>query len=357
MFSKQIYNTNILSETLLPTPREIVSALPASKQAEETVVRGRDGVMRILDGTDPRLFIVVGPCSIHDLKAAREYAQRLREFSEEVQDVFLLIMRVYFEKPRTVIGWKGFINDPYLDDSFRIDEGLRLARGLLHELAEMGLPSGTEALDPLTPQYLADLVTWMAIGARTTESQTHREMASGLSSPVGIKNGTDGSIEAALNALQSVSHPHHFLGMTLDGRSAVFSTKGNRYAHIVLRGGKRPNYDSVSVGMCEESLRTAGLPPNILIDCSHGNSLKRPELQPRVMTDGVNQILEGNTSIRGFMLESHLQSGNQPIPKDLSQLAYGVSVTDGCLDWETTKETISSAFERLKPCIHKRKTA
>lgn len=357
MLSNKLFNTNILSEKILPTPREILAEIPESAKSQETVLAGREWLRRILTLQDKRLFVVVGPCSIHDEKAAIEYAERLKVLSERVSDSMLLVMRVYFEKPRTVVGWKGFINDPYLDDSFKIEDGLRKARKLLLQIAELGLPSATEALDPLTPQYLADLVSWMAIGARTTESQTHREMASGLSSPVGIKNGTDGSIEVAINALQAVSHPHHFLGMTLEGRSAVFSTRGNSYAHIVLRGGKRPNYDSESIRVCEEALRAAKLPPNIVVDCSHGNSLKQPELQPKVLTDCIGQILEGNNSIRGFMLESHIHSGNQPIPKDLTKLRYGVSVTDGCLDWKTTEETLLNLHERVLPLLEKRLSA
>jgi 3-deoxy-7-phosphoheptulonate synthase len=263
-------------------------------------------------------------------------------------------MRVYFEKPRTSVGWKGLINDPQLDDSFRIDEGLCQARALLTDLAEMGLGCGTEALDPITPQYLSDLVTWFAIGARTTESQTHRDMASGLSAPVGIKNGTDGNTSIAVNALKAVSHPQHFLGVTADGRCAVFHTRGNRYAHLILRGGSRPNYDSVSIAMSEQALDAADLPHNIVIDCSHGNSFKKPELQPLVLKSCVNQIREGNRSIIGVMLESNLHWGRQDISGEPSELKYGVSVTDACIDWDTTVETLRDARERLRPVLETR---
>ena len=353
-----INNINVQSQELLPTPEQVKAALPLTPRAEETVSAGREIVQNILTRTDPRLFVVVGPCSIHDLKAAREYAGRLKRLAAEVGDTLFLIMRVYFEKPRTTVGWKGLINDPYMDDSFHIEKGLYLARELLLELAEMGLPAATEALDPITPQYLHDLVTWTAIGARTTESQTHREMASGLSTPIGFKNGTDGSLGVAINALQSVSRPHHFLGINQNGQCAVFRTRGNRHAHIVLRGGgQRPNYDSVSIALCEEELKRNGLAPNIAVDCSHGNSNKNWQLQPLVADDCVHQIVEGNRSIVGLMLESHLHAGNQPIPKDRAQLKYGVSVTDACMDWDMTEQLLHRAREKLQPILPRRATA
>jgi 3-deoxy-7-phosphoheptulonate synthase len=281
--------------------------------------------------------------------AAREYALRLRGLAEQVEPTMLLVMRVYFEKPRTTIGWKGLINDPDMDDSFHIERGIRLARELLLFLAETGLPAATEALDPIMPQYLSELISWTAIGARTTESQTHREMASGLSTPVGFKNGTDGSLAVAINALQSARHPHHFLGITQQGQSAVFRTRGNRYGHIVLRGGAgRSNYDSVNIALCERELDVAGLPPNIVVDCSHGNSSKDPAVQPLVAENLGNQIVEGNRSIVGLMLESNLHWGSQPIPADRSELKYGVSVTDACIDWETTEGLLLSLHQRLK---------
>ena len=303
----------------------------------------------ILERRDPRLFIVVGPCSIHDVVAAREYAGRLRALAARVESTMLLIMRVYFEKPRTTVGWKGLINDPDIDDSFHIEKGITIARQLLLEIAEMGLPAGTEALDPIMPQYLSELITWTAIGARTTESQTHREMASGLSTPVGFKNGTDGSLAASINALRSVRHPHHFLGITQQGQSAVFRTRGNMHAHLVLRGGGgRVNYDAVSIAVAERELAAANLPPNIVVDCSHGNSNKEPSLQPMVAENCVSQILDGNRSIVGLMLESHLNAGSQSIPKDLSKLEYGVSITDPCIDWQTTESLLLKMHESLR---------
>ena len=346
--SEQLYNVNVASSELLPTPEEVKRELPASPEAQRCVLNARSVIRDILDRRDPRLFVVVGPCSIHDLDAAREYAGRLRALAERVSPTLYLVMRVYFEKPRTTVGWKGLVNDPDMDDSFHIEKGIRMARQLLIELAEMGLPAATEALDPIMPQYLGELIAWTAIGARTTESQTHREMASGLSTPIGFKNGTDGTLGVAVNALQSVRSPHHFLGITQQGQSAVFRTRGNAYAHIVLRGGGgRPNYDSVSIALCEQALAKAGLPVNIVVDCSHGNSNKDHELQPLVAENCVNQVLEGNQSIVGLMLESHLGAGNQPIPADLGQLRYGVSVTDACIDWETTERLLLGLHRRL----------
>lgn len=352
MTGDPINNVNVLSQDLLPTPSQVKGALPLTDSAEATVLRGRDVVRRILDRQDHRLFVVVGPCSIHDTKAAMEYATRLKKLADEVSDTIYLIMRVYFEKPRTTVGWKGLINDPSMDDSFHIEKGLYLARELLLRLAEMGLPTATEALDPITPQYLSDLIAWTAIGARTTESQTHREMASGLSTPLGFKNGTDGGLTVAINALHSAARPHHFLGINQDGQCAVFRTRGNRYGHIVLRGGNgRPNYDSVSIAVAEKELAAAKLPGNIVVDCSHGNSNKDPALQPLVAENCVNQIIEGNRSIVGLMLESHLHAGNQPIPTDLSKLKYGVSVTDSCIDWATTEKFLRGAREKLKDVL------
>jgi len=346
----RLHNINVLSSELLPTPEEIKRVLPLPPASEEFVYRSRVAVRRILDGEDPRLFVVVGPCSIHDPKAAREYASRLRSLAGRVEDTMLLLMRVYFEKPRTTIGWKGLINDPDMDDSFHIEKGIGLARELLLFLAEIGLPAATEALDPIMPQYLSELVTWTAIGARTTESQTHREMASGLSTPVGFKNGTDGSLAVAINALQSAGHPHHFLGITQQGQSAVFRTRGNRYGHIVLRGGGgRTNYDSVSIASCERELEQAGLPARIVVDCSHGNSNKDPGLQSLVAENVANQILQGNRSLVGLMLESNLHWGSQSIMANRAALEYGVSVTDACIDWETTEGLLQSLDARLKP--------
>ncbi len=290
----------------------------------------------------------------HDLKAAREYAQRLKALADEVSDTLCVVMRVYFEKPRTTIGWKGLINDPHLDDSFCVEEGLRIARSLLLELADMGLPTGTEALDPIIPQYVSDLISWSAIGARTTESQTHREMASGLSTPVGFKNSTDGSLTVAMNALHSVAKPHSFMGINQFGQCTVVRTGGNRYGHVVLRGGAQPNYDSVAIALCERELAAAKLPANIVVDCSHANSNKDPALQPLVWHDVVHQILEGNQSIIGLMVESNLEAGSQPITEDPSKLKYGVSVTDACVDWDTAEEMLREADAKLKDVLPRR---
>jgi 3-deoxy-7-phosphoheptulonate synthase len=348
-FQDPLQNVNVASSDLLATPEEVKRRLPLTARAAETVLRSREAVRAILERRDPRLFVVVGPCSIHDVVAAREYAGRLRVLSDEVQSTLLPIMRVYFEKPRTTVGWKGLINDPDLDDSFHIEKGILMARELLLHVAEVGLPAGTEALDPIMPQYLSELITWTAIGARTTESQTHREMASGLSTPVGFKNGTDGSLEASINALKSVRNPHHFLGITQQGQSAVFRTRGNPHAHIVLRGGGgRVNYDAVSIALAERQLAQANLPVNIVVDCSHGNSNKDPGVQPLVAENCVTQILDGNRSIVGLMLESHLTGGNQSIPKDLSKLEYGVSITDPCIDWSATEALLRKLHESLK---------
>jgi 3-deoxy-7-phosphoheptulonate synthase len=351
------YNVNVEAQDVLLTPDEIKQQLPVSDAAETTVLQGRDIVQRILDRQDHRLFVVVGPCSIHDVDAARDYARRLKALADEVSDTLFIIMRVYFEKPRTTVGWKGLINDPHMDDSFDIEKGLQVARGLLLELAELGLPTGTEALDPISPQYISELITWTAIGARTTESQTHREIASGLSTPVGFKNGTNGSLEVAINALQSAARPHNFLGINQLGQSAVIRTRGNRYGHMVLRGGDRPNYDSVSITMCEKALRDKKLPVNIVVDCSHANSFKDPAMQPLVMRDCVHQILEGNQSIVGLMIESNLGWGNQALTADRSQLQYGVSITDACVDWPTTEKMLREAHAKLKDVLPKRSAA
>jgi 3-deoxy-7-phosphoheptulonate synthase len=350
-----IDNLNVAEIDDVPSPAEVRSRLPLSEAAARTVLAGRAALRAILDRKDPRLFVVVGPCSIHDPRAAIEYAGRLAALAREVEDTLLLVMRVYFEKPRTSVGWKGFVNDPHMDDSFRIDDGLVMARGLLMKIAELGLPAGTEALDPICPQYLADLISWYAIGARTTESQTHREMASGLSAPVGFKNGTDGGLEVAVNAIQSAKRPHGFLGVNQAGRTAVVRSRGNAYGHLVLRGGGgRPNYDTVSVRLAEAALAGAGLAQNLVIDCSHANSMKDAGLQPLVLHDVVHQILEGNRSIVGLMLESNLFAGNQPIPEDLAQLRYGVSVTDACIDWPTTEQTLRRAHRDLRDALRAR---
>jgi 3-deoxy-7-phosphoheptulonate synthase len=345
----QLQNVNVVSSDLLATPEEVKRRLPLTQRAANTVLKSRLVVRSILERADPRLFVVVGPCSIHDVVAAREYANRLRDLSSRIDSTIFPVMRVYFEKPRTTVGWKGLINDPDMDDSFHIEKGILLARELLLYIAELGLPAGTEALDPIMPQYLSELITWTAIGARTTESQTHREMASGLSSPVGFKNGTDGSLSTSINALQSVRRPHHFLGITQQGQSAVFRTRGNAHAHLVLRGGGgRSNYDAVSIAVAERELSAAQLPANIVVDCSHGNSNKDAGLQPQVAENCVAQIADGNRSIVGLMLESHLRGGNQAIPKDLSTLEYGISITDPCIDWETTERLLVKLHQSLQ---------
>jgi len=333
----------------MPTPDEIHQRLPLCETSAANVLAGRLALQRILDREDPRLFVVVGPCSIHDPVAGLDYARRLKALSDELSDVLLLVMRVYFEKPRTTTGWKGYINDPLMDDSFKIDEGVFRARQFLLEVNALGLPAATEALDPIAPQYIGDLIAWTAIGARTSESQTHREMSSGLSTPVGFKNGTDGSVATAVNAIMSASHPHSFLGINDQGRSAIIRTRGNRYGHLVLRGGGgRPNYDSVSIALAEKALAKAGLAGNIVVDCSHANCGKQAEFQPLVVDDVLRQRVHGNRSVVGLMLESFIEAGNQPLTEDLSSLRYGCSVTDPCLDWDTTASTLRAAAATLR---------
>ncbi|MEX2130096.1 MAG: 3-deoxy-7-phosphoheptulonate synthase [Pseudohongiellaceae bacterium] len=347
-----IDDLNIASLEPLITPAQLKAELPLSAAAEKRVKAARENIYRILDRKDHRLFAVVGPCSIHDPVAALDYARRLKKLADEVQDSIYLVMRVYFEKPRTSIGWKGLINDPHLDDSFKIEEGLRIGRKLLLDIVDIGLPTSTEALDPISPQYLQDIIAWSAIGARTTESQTHREMSSGLSSAVGFKNGTDGGLTVAINAMQSVTSPHRFLGINSNGQVSVVTTKGNKYAHVVLRGGSSgPNYDSVHVAQCEQMLTKGGVSNNIVIDCSHANSSKDPDVQPLVLKDVTHQILEGNKSIIGVMLESNINRGSQSIPKDLSQLKYGVSVTDACMDWDTTEKAVHEMADKLRDIL------
>ncbi|HKX13397.1 MAG TPA: 3-deoxy-7-phosphoheptulonate synthase [bacterium] len=340
-----LVNVNVAGCSLLPTPKQVQAQTPASEKSRQVVAAGREIIRNILDGKDSRLFVVIGPCSIHDTQAALEYAEKLKKLSDRVQDKFLLVMRVYFEKPRTTVGWKGLVNDPFMDDSFHIEEGIKIARKLLVQLTELGLPTATEALDPIVPQYLSELISWSAIGARTTESQTHREMASGLSMPVGFKNGTDGNIQVAINAMKSALAPHSFLGIDPDGRISVFQTKGNPYSHIVLRGGEsQPNFDAASISRCKQELEKSGLRPSIMVDCSHGNSNKDHRKQPAVFADVISQVKDGNRSIVGMMVESNLSEGNQSIPKDLSQLKYGVSVTDKCIDWPMTEKMILDAY-------------
>lgn len=356
MSADKVDNLNVASQEVLITPKALKAALPLSDALRQQVSDSRQVIRDILDGKDHRLFVVVGPCSIHDTDAAMDYARRLKALAERISDTVYVVMRVYFEKPRTTVGWKGLINDPHLNNSFDIEEGLHIGRKLLIDITSLGLPTSTEALDPISPQYLQDIICWSAIGARTTESQTHREMASGLSSPVGFKNGTDGNLTVAINALQSVSSPHSFLGINKQGQVAIIRTKGNQYGHIVLRGGSNgPNYDSVHVKLCEQALDKAGLKPNIMIDCSHANSEKDPARQPLVVEDVISQIHEGNRSIIGLMIESNIGWGNQSIPDDRSQLAYGVSITDPCIDWDATEKCLLNLADRLRDSLPDRR--
>lgn len=356
--SNRLENINVEAFEDMPSPEEVQARLPITAAAAAAVLAGRQTIQRILDRADPRLFVVVGPCSIHDLVAGYDYAQRLQRLAAEVSEALVLVMRVYFAKPRTASGWKGFINDPYLDDSFRIAEGMEKARAFLLQVAGLGLPIATEALDSIMPQYLGDLISWTAIGARTAESQTHRELASGLSTPVGFKNGTDGDILVAINAIRSASAPHSFLGLSAQGRSTIVRTRGNAHGHLVLRGGDgRPNYDTVSISIIERALAKAGLPRVVVVDCSHANSSKDPELQPLVLSDCVHQIREGNRSIVGLMVESNIEGGNQPIPADLATLKYGCSVTDPCVDWPTTELMLRKACARLRDILPHRESA
>ncbi|MCS5593942.1 MAG: 3-deoxy-7-phosphoheptulonate synthase [Porticoccaceae bacterium] len=355
MDPKAVENINIELPEILITPSQLKREIPISEKARETISSGRKAIENILTRKDHRIVVVVGPCSIHDIKAAHDYAEKLKELADKVSDTLLIVMRVYFEKPRTTTGWKGLINDPFMNDSFKITDGLHIGRQLLHDVLEIGLPTATEALDPISPQYMQDLIAWSAIGARTTESQTHREMASGLSSSVGFKNGTDGSLTVAINALQSVASPHRFLGINSDGKVSVITTKGNPHAHVVLRGGNgKPNYDSVSVSICEQELNAAGITPNIMVDCSHANSNKDHNLQPLVLDNVANQIVEGNDSIVGAMIESHLNAGSQKLSSNPDDMAYGVSVTDACIDWDTTEASLLAMAEKLRDVLKSR---
>ena len=350
-----IDDVNLQSIHPLVTPAELKTELPLTESAYQTVLHGRETIRNILDGKDKRIFVVIGPCSIHDPVAAHEYADRLKVLSDKIKDSIYIVMRVYFEKPRTTVGWKGLINDPDMNDSFNIEKGLRIGRKLLVELNEKGLPCATEALDPNSPQYYQDLISWSAIGARTTESQTHREMSSGLSSPVGFKNGTDGGLTVATNAMQSVKHGHHFLGLNNQGQVSVIRTSGNPYAHVVLRGGNgKPNYDAGSVAEAEAALAKAKVSTKIMIDTSHANSNKDPFIQPLVLKNITEQIIDGNKSIIGIMVESHLKGGRQEIPENLCDLEYGKSVTDGCIDWDTTEKVLLEMHEALKDVLPNR---
>ena len=331
----------------LASPSQVLGDFPITTKAARIVYETRHAIHRILHGADDRLLVIAGPCSIHDVKAGKEYASKLGEAKERWADDLLVVMRVYFEKPRTTVGWKGLINDPNLDGSFRINEGLRVARQLLLELNEAGMPAGSEFLDMITPQYIADLVSWGAIGARTTESQVHRELASGLSCPVGFKNGTDGNVRIAMDAIRAAQAPHHFLSVTKAGHSAIVSTAGNEDCHIILRGGNQPNYDAASVDATAKSLAEAGIPARIMIDCSHGNSGKDPAKQVGAGRDVAEQIAAGDSRIFGIMVESHLKAGRQDLIPGKT-LTYGQSITDACVGWDDTRILIDALANAVR---------
>ena len=346
---KKVTDINITSKTLLPTPLALCAEIKKTDAADKFVAESRDAINEIIFGKDRRFLVVIGPCSIHDLKAGREYAEKLAKLAREVDDRMLIVMRVYFEKPRTTVGWKGLIMDPKLDGTSDIPEGLRIARRFLLDIIKLGLPTATELLDPITPQYIADLISWSAIGARTTESQTHRQMASGLSMPLGFKNGTDGGLTVAINAIKAASQPQTFLGIDNEGRANALTTKGNPHCHVVLRGGSHgPNYSAKDVAQVREQLEAAQLTPAIMTDCSHANSSKDPARQPEVFDEIVRQSLSENNVI-GAMVESNLGFGNQSFPQPIEDLKYGVSITDGCIDWESTEKMIRKGYADLAP--------
>jgi len=354
MQKSELSNVNIIDEQVLITPDELKAKLPLSDNARRFIQQSRQTIADILHKKDHRLLIVCGPCSIHDVEAAKDYARRLKEISEQLSDQLYIVMRVYFEKPRTTVGWKGLINDPHLDGSFDIEHGLHVGRELLVDLAEMEIPLATEALDPISPQYLADTFSWAAIGARTTESQTHREMASGLSMPIGFKNGTDGSLATAINAMQAASSSHRFMGISREGQVALLTTQGNPNGHVILRGGKQTNYDSVSVTECEEDMAKMGLDASLMVDCSHANSRKDYRRQPLVAEDVIHQIREGNKSIIGLMIESHINEGAQSSDLAANEMQYGVSITDACIDWQTTETLLLHTHTALVPFLEDR---
>lgn len=346
---KKITDINITSKTQLPTPVELCNKIKRSSDVEQFVVETRNAINKIIFGDDPRLLVVVGPCSIHDLESGREYAKKLAKLSEELSDRLLIVMRVYFEKPRTTVGWKGLIMDPKLDGTSDIPLGLEIARSFLTEVLELGLPTATELLDPITPQYIADLICWSAVGARTTESQTHRQMASGLSMPLGFKNATNGDLKVAINAIQAASQPQTFLGIDNAGQANAITTKGNPNCHIVLRGGSNgPNYSADHIKDAQEKIAKDHLEPAIMIDCSHANSNKNHELQASVFHDVVDQSIT-NKQIIGTMLESNIHSGKQAFPQEKENLRYGVSITDACIDWDTTEKLLKDAYTKLEP--------
>ncbi|HEV2008388.1 MAG TPA: 3-deoxy-7-phosphoheptulonate synthase AroG [Burkholderiales bacterium] len=331
----------------LAPPSHVLREFPVSEASSQLTYETRQAIHRILHGADNRLLVIMGPCSIHDVKAAKDYAGRLKQAKDELAEDVLVVMRVYFEKPRTTVGWKGLINDPKLDGSFSINEGIRTARELLRDINEMGMPAGCEFLDMITPQYIADLVSWGAIGARTTESQIHRELASGLSSPVGFKNGTDGNIKIAVDAIRAAQAPHHFLSVTKGGHSAIVSTAGNEDCRIILRGGKAPNYDAASVDAAAKALAEAGLAQRLMIDFSHANSSKNPQKQVDVGHDVARQLAGGEDRIFGIMLESHLKAGRQDLVPGKT-LVYGQSITDGCISWEDSRKLLDTLAEGVR---------
>jgi 3-deoxy-7-phosphoheptulonate synthase len=355
MHKDALTDIHIQSEQVMITPAELKAKLPVSEHALAFIQQARHTISNIIHRRDHRLLVICGPCSIHDIDAAKEYATRLKALHDAYRDSLYIVMRVYFEKPRTTVGWKGFINDPKLDGTFDIEQGLHQARELLCWLAELELPLATEALDPISPQYLADLFSWSAIGARTTESQTHREMASGLSMPVGFKNGTDGNLGTAINAMRAASSSHAFMGINQQGQVALLQTQGNPDGHVILRGGKAPNYDSVNVSLAEEAMEQAGLTPCLVVDCSHGNSNKDYRLQPKVADNVIRQIQEGNKAIIGLMLESHLAEGNQSSEQPRECMRYGVSITDACIGWESTAELLERANRELGSALKARR--
>ena len=348
MNKDSIHNVRIVDEKVLVTPSELKQKLPLPQVLRGQIETHRREISDIIHKKDKRLLVVIGPCSVHDPLAALDYGKRLKALADELKDELYIVMRVYFEKPRTTVGWKGLINDPKIDGSFDVEHGLHIARELLLELAELGLPLATEALDPMTPQYMADLFSWSAIGARTTESQTHRELASGLSMAVGFKNGTDGSLATAINAMKAASMGHSFIGINQNGQVNLLHTEGNLDGHVILRGGKVPNFAAEFVKECERELEKAGLESAIMIDCSHGNSNKDYRRQPAVAEEATNQIMNGNKSIIGLMIESHINAGNQSAEQPVSEMKYGVSITDACIDWETTDSLLRKVATVLK---------
>jgi 3-deoxy-7-phosphoheptulonate synthase len=344
---RKIQDIHVSSIDPLIAPVLLKGQLPVDEAIVATVVAARETIRKIIKGADRRMLCIVGPCSIHDSDSALEFAERLRRLKDAVAEELYIVMRVYFEKPRTTVGWKGLINDPHMDDSCDIPAGLRIARSLLIEINRMGLAAATETLDPITPQYIADLIAWSAIGARTTESQTHREMASGLSMPVGFKNSTEGNLQVAINAIQSARQPHAFLGITQDGVNGIVRTTGNPETHIVLRGGKKPNFDAASIAECVQMLSKAGLEPRVMVDCSHAQTNKDYTRQPEVFAALIEQVRGGSNAILGAMLESNLEAGNQPLTENRAALKYGVSITDPCIDWATTERCLTDAATTL----------